>query len=146
MDCFASLAMTKACYSRKRVADVRPFGDDIAIRNDPKGRSCMRILKIWLCAAATVFGLPGAQVDAQAQNFPNRSITLVIPFAPGGSTSIVGRVIADKMSELLGEQVVVDNRPGDCGTVGTKAVPYSDPDCYTRLHGYSGTLSHSPSL
>src|SRR6266853_1862826 len=72
----------------------------------------MQIWKIWLCAAALAFGLPGASVDAQAQDFPNRAITLVIPFAPGGSTSIVGRVIADKMSELLGEKVVVDNRPG----------------------------------
>src|SRR5258708_39203638 len=106
----------------------------------------MRIWKIWLCAAATVFGLPAAQVDAQAQSFPNRSITLVIPFAPGGSTSIVGRVIADKMSELLGEKVVVDNRPGAGGTVGTKAVAKSDPDGYTILLGYTGTLAIGPSL
>ena len=106
----------------------------------------MRIWKIWLCAAATMFGLPGTQVDAQAQNFPNRSITLVIPFAPGGSTSIVGRVIADKMSELLGEKVVVDNRPGAGGPVGTKAVAKSDPDGYTLLLGYTGTLAIGPSL
>ena len=109
----------------------------------------MRIWKIWLCAAATVFGLSGAQVDAQAQSFPNRSVTLVIPFAPGGSTSIVGRVIADKMSELLGEKVVVDNRPGAGGaggTVGTKAVAKSDPDGYTLLLGYTGTLAIGPSL
>src|SRR6476620_2171843 len=105
----------------------------------------MRIWKIWLCAA-TMVGLPGAQADAQAQNFPNRAITLVIPFAPGGSTSIVGRVIADKMSELLGEKVVVDNRPGAGGTVGTKAVAKSDPDGYTLLLGYTGTLAIGPSL
>src|SRR5437879_6181169 len=96
--------------------------------------------------AAIMFGLPGASVDAQAQTFPNRSITLVIPFAPGGSTSIVGRVIADKMSELLGEKVVVDNRPGAGGTVGTKAVAKSDPDGYTILLGYTGTLAIGPSL
>jgi tripartite-type tricarboxylate transporter receptor subunit TctC len=105
----------------------------------------MRSWTIWLCAA-TLFGLFAAQVDAQAQNFPNRSITLVIPFAPGGSTSIVGRVIADKMSELLGEKVVVDNRPGAGGTVGTKAVAKSDPDGYTLLLGYTGTLAIGPSL
>ena len=100
----------------------------------------MRIWTIWFCAA-TLFGLSVAQVDAQAQNFPNRSITLVIPFAPGGSTSIVGRVIADKMSELLGEKIVVDNRPGAGGTVGTKAVAKSEPDGYTLLLGYTGTLA-----
>ena len=92
------------------------------------------------------FGLPGASDDAQAQTFPNRAITLVIPFAPGGSTSIVGRVIADKMSELLGEKVVVDNRPGAGGTVGTKAVAKSDPDGYTIVLGYTGTLAIGPSL
>src|SRR4030081_883048 len=101
--------------------------------------------KILFCAAI-MFGLPAASVDAQAQTFPNRTITLVIPFAPGGSTSIVGRVIADKMSELLGEKVVVDNRPGAGGTVGTKAVAKSDPDGYTILLGYTGTLAIGPSL
>jgi tripartite-type tricarboxylate transporter receptor subunit TctC len=106
----------------------------------------MHVSKIWLCAAAVMFGLPGASVYAQAQTFPNRAITLVIPFAPGGSTSIVGRVIADKMSELLKEKVVVDNRPGAGGTVGTRAVAKSDPDGYTLLLGYTGTLGIGPSL
>jgi tripartite-type tricarboxylate transporter receptor subunit TctC len=90
--------------------------------------------------------LSGGLVDAQAQSFPNRPITLVIPFAPGGSTSIVGRVIADKMSQLLGENIVVDNRPGAGGTVGTRAVAKSDPDGYTILLGYTGTLAIGPSL
>lgn len=103
----------------------------------------MRIWKIWLCAAV---GLSGAVVDAHAQTFPVRSITLVIPFAPGGSTSIVGRAIADKMGQLLGESVVIDNRPGAGGTIGTKAVAKSDPDGYTILLGYTGTLAIGPSL
>jgi tripartite-type tricarboxylate transporter receptor subunit TctC len=106
----------------------------------------MRVWKILLCAAAVVFGLPGGPDRAQAQSFPNRTITLVIPFAPGGSTSIVGRVIADKMSQLLGENIVVDNRPGAGGTVGTRAVAKSDPDGYTILLGYTGTLAIGPSL
>src|SRR3977135_2052604 len=106
----------------------------------------MRIWKIWLCAAAMMLGLFGALVDAQAQSFPSRTITLVIPFAPGGSTTIVGRVIADKMSELMGEKVVVDNRPGAGGTVGTKAVAKSEPDGYTIMLGYTGTLAIGPSL
>ena len=91
----------------------------------------MRIWNTVLGTAAVALGLSIGV--AQAQTFPNRSITLVIPFAPGGSTSIVGRVIADKMSELLGEKVVVDNRPGAGGAVGTKAVARSDPDGYTWL-------------
>jgi tripartite-type tricarboxylate transporter receptor subunit TctC len=105
----------------------------------------MRIWKILLGAAAAL-GVAGGSGGAQAQTFPNRPITLVIPFVPGGSTSIVGRVIADKMSQLLGESIVVDNRPGAGGTVGTKVVAKSNPDGYTLLLGYTGTLAIEPSL
>ena len=83
---------------------------------------------------------------AHAQNFPNRPITLVIPFAPGGTTSIVGRGVADKMSEVLGEKIIVDNRAGAGGTIGTKAVAKSEPDGYTLVLGYTGTLAIGPSL
>jgi tripartite-type tricarboxylate transporter receptor subunit TctC len=106
----------------------------------------MRISGKWIAAGiGAALGL-GAFGPAQAQDYPTRAITLVIPFAPGGSTSIVGRGIAEKMSELLGEKVVVDNRPGAGGTVGTRAVAKSDPDGYTLLLGYTGTLAIGPSL
>ncbi len=100
----------------------------------------------WLGVTVVVVGLSAGLPNARAQDFPNRAITLVIPFAPGGSTSIVGRGIADKMSELLGEKVVVDNRPGAGGTVGTRAVARSEPDGYTIVLGYTGTLAIGPSL
>ncbi len=106
----------------------------------------MQSWKKKLGAAMVALGASATFQQAQAQNFPSRPITLVIPFAPGGSTSIVGRGIADKMSELLGEKVVVDNRPGAGGTVGTKAVAKSEPDGYTLLLGYTGTLAIGPSL
>jgi tripartite-type tricarboxylate transporter receptor subunit TctC len=99
-----------------------------------------------LCTAVVAFAAGAALWPAQAQDYPNRPITLVIPFAPGGSTSIVGRGIAEKMSELLGEKIVIDNRPGAGGTVGTKAVAKSDPDGYTLVLGYTGTLAIGPSL
>ena len=103
----------------------------------------MRSLKLSLCAIAI---MSGAVAEARAQTFPSRTITLVIPFAPGGSNSIVGRVIADKMSQLLGESIVVDNRPGAGGTVGTRAVAKSEPDGYTILLSFTGTLAIAPSL
>jgi tripartite-type tricarboxylate transporter receptor subunit TctC len=106
----------------------------------------MRICKILLGVAAVMFGLSGGPGRAQAQTFPNHPITLVIPFAPGGSTSIVGRVIADKMSQSLGESIVIDDRPGAGGTVGTKMVAKSEPDGYTILLGFTGTLAIGPSL
>ncbi len=98
------------------------------------------------CLLIAVGALGATFASAQAQDFPSRPITLVIPFAPGGSTSIVGRGIADKMSELMGEKIVIDNRPGAGGTVGTRAVAKSAPDGYTLLLGYTGTLAIGPSL
>ena len=81
-----------------------------------------------------------------ADAFPNRPIKLIVPFPPGGSTTIVARIIADKMSEVLGQSIVVDNRGGAGGTIGTRAVAKSPPDGYTILLGYTGTLAIGPSL
>jgi len=87
-----------------------------------------------------------ASVPASAQSYPTRPITLVVPFAPGGSTTIVARSIADKLADLLGQQIIVDNRAGAGGTIGTKAVAKSTPDGYTLLLGYTGTLAIGPTL
>jgi tripartite-type tricarboxylate transporter receptor subunit TctC len=106
----------------------------------------MMTWKGWLCAAIAACAWQSAISSAQAQTYPVRPVTLIIPFAPGGSTSIVGRAIADKMSESLGEKVIVDNRAGAGGTVGTRAVARSAPDGYTIGLGYTGTLAIGPSL
>jgi tripartite-type tricarboxylate transporter receptor subunit TctC len=107
------------------------------------GVTSMPFRKLFFIAAAMI---TSAFAPAQAQDFPTRPITLVIPFAPGGSTTIVGRGVAEKMSELLGEKIIIDNRPGAGGTVGTRAVAKSEPDGYTLLLGYTGTLAIGPSL
>jgi tripartite-type tricarboxylate transporter receptor subunit TctC len=114
-------------------------------KQDPEV-SPMRGWSASLAIVLLALGLGGSLGVARAQTYPDRAITLVIPFPPGGSTSIVGRVIADKMSQLLGQSIVVDNRGGAGGTVGTKAVTKSDPDGYTLLLGYTGTLAIGPSL
>ena len=101
-------------------------------------------LSAFIVAALLLVGASGDH--AQAQTYPTHPITLIIPFAPGGSTSIVGRAIADKMSETLGEKIIVDNRPGAGGTVGTRAVANSAPDGYTIGLGYTGTLAIGPTL
>lgn len=90
--------------------------------------------------------LYGSVDAATAQSYPSRTITLIVPFPPGGSTSIVGRVVADKMSQLLGQGFVIDNRAGAGGTIGTKAAALGKPDGYTLLLGYTGTLAIGPSL
>lgn len=106
----------------------------------------MRSWNASLCMLAVVLGIGCGLDRALAQPYPSRTITMVIPFPPGGSTSLVGRVIADKMSQLLGQSIVIDNRAGAGGTVGTRAVAKSDPDGYTLLVGYTGTLAIGPSL
>jgi tripartite-type tricarboxylate transporter receptor subunit TctC len=88
----------------------------------------------------------GSIAVVQAQTFPNRAITLVVPFPPGGSTGIVARVIADKMSEVLGQPVVVDNRGGAGGLTGGRSVAKATPDGYTLLATSTGTIAIGPSL
>ena len=83
---------------------------------------------------------------ASAADYPDRPITLIIPFPPGGSTTIVIRSVSDKLGEALGQQIVIDNRAGAGGTVGTRALAKSDPDGYTIGLGYTGTLAIGPNL
>jgi tripartite-type tricarboxylate transporter receptor subunit TctC len=104
----------------------------------------LRRTTIFAAALNAVAILAGA--PASAQDYPTRPVTLVVPFPPGGSTTIVGRIVADKLGELLGQQFVIDNRAGAGGTVGTRAVAKAAPDGYTLLLGYTGTLAIGPSL
>jgi tripartite-type tricarboxylate transporter receptor subunit TctC len=101
---------------------------------------------------AFLLGVAGAMASslaprpAPAQTYPARPIILVIPFPPGGGNDALGRMVADKMSKSLGQQIVVDNRGGAGGTIATRAVARSAPDGYTILLAYTGTLSINPSL
>ena len=81
-----------------------------------------------------------------AQTYPNRPITLIVPFAPGGPADVLGRLIGQKMSEDLGQQVVIDNRSGANTIVGAQAVARAQPDGYTILLAIDGTLVMNPFL
>jgi tripartite-type tricarboxylate transporter receptor subunit TctC len=83
---------------------------------------------------------------AFAQAWPAKPIRLVIPFPAGGSTDIVGRLIAEKLSQSLGQPVVVDNRAGAGGTAGSDVVAKAPPDGYTLLLGTSSTHAIAPAL
>jgi tripartite-type tricarboxylate transporter receptor subunit TctC len=91
-----------------------------------------------------IMALVGAHADAQ-QNYPLRPIRLVVPFAPGGGADISGRTIAAKLSERFSQQVVVDNRPGAGGNLGTELVARASPDGYTLLLA-SSSYGANPSL
>jgi tripartite-type tricarboxylate transporter receptor subunit TctC len=95
-------------------------------------------------ALAAVLGVAGLQ--AAAQPYPARPITLVVPFPPGGSTTILARIIADKLSDALGRPFVVDNRGGAGGSIAARQVARSAPDGYTLLIAFSATLAISPSM
>lgn len=83
---------------------------------------------------------------AYAQSFPARPIKLIVPLAPGGATDLVARVMAERLGARLGQPVVVDNRGGAGGTVGSQVAAQSAPDGYTLLMGTIGTLAVSPSM
>jgi tripartite-type tricarboxylate transporter receptor subunit TctC len=83
---------------------------------------------------------------ATAQDFPNRPVTWVVPYAPGGVTDTGARVVAKAFSETLGQPVVVENRGGAGGIVGTEYVAQSKPDGYTILYGSSGPMATNPYL
>ena len=97
-------------------------------------------------AAILLYATLGACAHcAFAQNYPNRVIRLVVPSSPGGGTDIIGRIMAQKLSEQLGQQVVVENRAGAGTIIGNEAVAKSAPDGYTLLMGLS-TLAINPSM
>ena len=88
----------------------------------------------------------GAVADALAQSYPTRPIRFIVPFAPGGSTDTLARTLGTKLTEALGQQVVVDNRAGGNGNIGTDVVAHAVPDGYTILLGYIANLAIGPSL
>lgn len=95
-----------------------------------------------LMAGAAALALPLAH--AQAQSYPDRPIKLVVPFAPGGATDILGRLLATSLGERLGQPVVVENRPGAGTVVAGALVAKAPPDGYTLLLGASTTLTLNP--
>jgi len=99
-----------------------------------------------LLAAALAAAVLGVVRPAPAQNYPARSITLVVPFPPGGGVDAMARIVAEKLSLALKQNVVVDNRAGAGGNLGTRAVAKAEPDGYTLLLGHTGTISINPSL
>jgi tripartite-type tricarboxylate transporter receptor subunit TctC len=94
---------------------------------------------------ATGFGLLAAAPTA-AQPYPNRVIKMIVPFPPGGPIDTMGRLIAHELSARLGQEVIIENRPGAGSTLGSKAVAGAEPDGYTLLFGSSGSLAVAPAL
>lgn len=99
-----------------------------------------------LAAATLAVALPFAASSAQAQAWPDKPIRIVVGFAPGGFTDVLGRLIGQKLSERLGQPVVVENKPGAAGTLGADQVAKAKPDGYTLLLAHSNSNSVAPAL
>src|SRR5688572_16414992 len=97
-------------------------------------------------ALAFIFIVTLASSLAHAQKYPERPIRLVVPVAPGGSLNQYTRFIAQKLTDSLGQTVIVDNRPGANGIIGADIVAKAAPDGYTLLMGASPTLGINPTL
>jgi tripartite-type tricarboxylate transporter receptor subunit TctC len=95
---------------------------------------------------AMLIGALACGQAAFAQQYPTRAIRMIIPFAPGGPNDILGRVVAQKLSEQLGQQLVVDNRAGAGGVIAAQAAANAVPDGYTLLLGGTATMSINPHL
>ena len=101
-----------------------------------------KIIAALLTTAAASLGLVST---AHAQGaYPNKPIRLIVPFTPGGVTDTSARLIADQMTKRLGQQIIVENKPGASGNIGTSQVAQSDPDGYTLLLGFDGTMVINP--
>src|SRR5882762_8887727 len=102
----------------------------------------MQIMRV-LIAAALVCVLAKT---GSAQDYPNRQVTFIVPFAPGGGTAILGRLVGQKLSERFGKPFVVENRAGAGTVIGAVAVANSSPDGYTIMRATSGTMAMNPTL
>ena len=101
-----------------------------------------------LAGAAVLAGLlclVGAG-SARAQDYPNKPVRLVVPFSPAGTTDVLARLVGERLSASLGQQFVVDNRPGAAGNIGTAQVAKAEPDGYTLLMGTVGTHAINSSI
>jgi tripartite-type tricarboxylate transporter receptor subunit TctC len=97
-------------------------------------------------AAAALAALLVGMHSAAAQDYPSRPITLIVPYTPGGGNDAMARVVADTMSTVLGQQIVIENRGGAGGSIATRQVARAAPDGYTLGLGGTGTLAIDPTL
>ena len=98
------------------------------------------------CAVMALLAAPLVAPQARSQNFPQRPLRMVVPFAPGGATDIIARILEPRLSQRLGQQVVVDNRSGAAGNIAVELVATAAPDGYTLLVGNISTNSINPLL
>ena len=102
-------------------------------------------MKVKVLAAAFAALFCAAPAFAQ-QDYPNRPITMIVPFPAGGGVDVIGRIVAEKLAAALGQPVVIDNRGGAAGVIGTRIAKAAAPDGYTLVMATSGSIAINPTL
>jgi tripartite-type tricarboxylate transporter receptor subunit TctC len=103
-------------------------------------------MKLVLAVTTLAIAFLGAAALANAQDYPSRPITLIVPYAAGGGNDLMARTAAEKMSKTLGAQIVIENRGGAGGSIATRQIAKADPDGHTLGLGGTGTLAINPTL
>ncbi len=117
---------------------IEQFNTVVPAQAATTARRCARVA---LVAAAAIFANSGI-----AQNYPSKTVRLIAPYPPGGPNDLIARIVAQRMTQTLGTQWIVENRPGRGGNIGTEIVAKSPADGYTLVHGGMGTLTLAPFL
>ena len=107
-----------------------------------------QIKNLWIFVfnLLVVFSLCGLPGYSQAQDYPNKPIKMIIPFSPGGASDLVGRILQTKFGDLLGQPLIIENKPGASGNIGMELAAKSAPDGYTLFLGNIGTMAINPAL
>src|SRR6266404_7651781 len=137
----AAIAIPTACSPPATRACTKPRSNCSTVRMFP--RACIGILTALLSALSA---LPLLAAPAVAEEFPDRPIRLIVPFPPGGPNDTIARVVAQRMSELIKQPVLIDNRGGQGGVLGTEALVKAKPDGYTIAISSAGALVISPGM
>src|SRR5438105_11089561 len=99
-----------------------------------------------LLAALVGALLLGLSSPVVAQDYPNRPITMIVPFPAGGGVDVIGRIVAEKLAAVLGQPVIIDNRGGAAGVIGTRVAARAASDGYTLVMATSGSIAINPNL
>ena len=103
-------------------------------------------MRLGIVLAAAVLAAVAAGGSAGAQSYPSRPVTLIVPFPPGGGVDAVARIVAEKLSSGLGQQVIIDNRGGVAGIIGMRVAAKAAPDGYTIVMSHTGITAINPTL
>jgi tripartite-type tricarboxylate transporter receptor subunit TctC len=108
--------------------------------------TCRRYAAVTACLGLVVFTSAATRAQEDPSKYPSRAIHIVVGFTPGGGNDLIARIVGQKLSESLGQPVVIDNKPGGGAIVATEYVAKSPPDGYTLLVGASGAMSINPAV